>query len=212
MSTTSDCLEDLAAAWRDWLDEQSEAQAALDVELDEVDLAAYGLAALEQAVDKGLELRSTVRLRERAPPSPTEIAALAPPARRSRRRASAPCRGSRCGPGAHCVPGGRRRDAARQPRRSGQGDRGACATSLPAIAPGVDARTAQIRAVHVARNRSRSRRGADARRAANLDAVQESGPMSNITPIPQRAPPAVEDDAALHGRPGRGARAKLSPG
>ena len=75
MSTTSDCLEDRAAAWRDWLDEQSEAQAALEVELDEVDLAAFGLAALDEAVDKGLDSISRKVTRKSAALT-TEIAAL----------------------------------------------------------------------------------------------------------------------------------------
>ena len=75
MSTTSDCLEDQAAVWRDWLDEQSEAQAALDVELDEVDLASYGLAALEKAIDKGLAGIDRKVTRKSAALT-TEIAAL----------------------------------------------------------------------------------------------------------------------------------------
>ena len=54
MSAKNNDLEDQAATWRDWLDEQSETQAALDVELDEVDLTSFGLAALQRATDKGL--------------------------------------------------------------------------------------------------------------------------------------------------------------
>ena len=76
MSAPNDCLEDQAAVWRDWLDEQSEAQAALDIELDEVDLASFGLAALEQAVDKGLDSIGRKVTRKNAALT-NEIAALA---------------------------------------------------------------------------------------------------------------------------------------
>ena len=75
MSTPSDCLENRAATWRDWLDEQSEVQAALDIELDEVDLASFGLAALEEAVDKGLDSIGRKVTRKSAAIT-TEIAAL----------------------------------------------------------------------------------------------------------------------------------------
>ena len=51
-------------------------QAALDVELDEVDLASFGLAALEQAVDKGLDSIGRKVTRKSAALT-TEIAALA---------------------------------------------------------------------------------------------------------------------------------------
>ena len=116
--SASDDLEDQAAVWRDWLDEQSEAQAALDIELDEVDLASFGLAALEQTVDKGLDWIAARSPKERRPRERNRRSR--PPARR---RAPAPCRGSRRSPGACWVPHGRVRDAERQPRGSGQGDR-----------------------------------------------------------------------------------------
>ena len=75
MSAPNDCLEDRAATWRDWLDERSEDQAALEVELDEVDLASYGLAALEEAVDKELDSIGRKVTRKSAALT-TEIAAL----------------------------------------------------------------------------------------------------------------------------------------
>lgn len=71
----SEPLEDRAAAWRDWLDEQSEAQNAFEVELDETDLAAFGLAALEEAIDKGLDLIGRKVTRKSAALT-TEIATL----------------------------------------------------------------------------------------------------------------------------------------